>query len=306
SGAGPARARRAARASAAPGGRSGRRFRRRRASPCRGSSARASGRASATPRAARSRGRCSAPSARRPRGTRAGRRTVAAPPSRTPRGVCRRRARPRAPAGPSRRAPIGRGTPCGRRSSVRKWGRRGMHRRALLLGVVSPLLVAAPAAAQAWNSGGAVALAQRAIARRSRAAADSALRDYKAQAHGFLFFLGQFGEGLADPPRLIKADQLELEVYWKAPASSKQRIVGTLYLDAETADLVRLAFNFTPRAYLDPQLEDISIVLDNALWETRFWLPYRQEIEIRRRATWLDVPARGIIRGRWEIDGYVF
>src|SRR3989454_11106384 len=61
---------------------------------------------------------------------------------------------------------------------------------------------------------------------RTRAAADTALRDYKAQAHGFLFFLGQFGEGLADPPRLVKADQLELEVYWKAPASSKQRVVG--------------------------------------------------------------------------------
>src|SRR5207249_5179355 len=28
------------------------------------------------------------------------------------------------------------------------------------------------------------------------------------------------------------------------------RIVGTLYLDAETADLVRMAFNFTPRSYL--------------------------------------------------------
>jgi hypothetical protein len=69
---------------------------------------------------------------------------------------------------------------------------------------------------------------------------------------------------------------------------------------------VRLTFNFTPRAYLDPQLEDVSIVLENALWEGRFWLPYRQEIEIRRRATWLDIPARGIIRGRWEIDGYVF
>jgi len=83
-------------------------------------------------------------------------------------------------------------------------------------------------------------------------------------------------------------------------------IVGTLFVDAATADLVRLAFNFTPRAYLDPELEDVSIVLDNALWEGRFWLPYRQEIEIRRRATWLDIPARGIIRGRWEIDGYVF
>jgi hypothetical protein len=84
------------------------------------------------------------------------------------------------------------------------------------------------------------------------------------------------------------------------------RMVGTLYLDAATAELVRLAFNFTPRAYLDPDLEDVSIVLDNALWEERWWLPYRQEIEIRRRGTWLDLPARGIIRGRWEIDGYQF
>src|SRR2546430_1128464 len=83
------------------------------------------------------------------------------------------------------------------------------------------------------------------------------------------------------------------------------RIVGTLYLDAETADLVRMAFNFTPRSYLDAELEDVSIVLDNALWERRYWLPYRQEIEIRRRATWLDVPVRGIIRARWEIDGHV-
>src|SRR5207253_10404620 len=88
------------------------------------------------------------------------------------------------------------------------------------------LAVAPGAAAQGWNSEAAAGLAQRAILRRARAAADSALRDYKAQAHGFLFFLGQFGEGLADPPRLIKADQLELEVYWKAPASSKQRVVG--------------------------------------------------------------------------------
>ena len=248
--------------------------------------------------------------------------------------------------------------------------------------------------AQEWNSDAALALARRAIERRDRTASDTTLRDYKAQAHGFLFFLGQFGEGLSEPPRLVKADQLELEVYWKAPRLSKQRIigwrdraelptdinyhrdhlgivqnnfgrvvrlgdgdevrdvphplapsgielydfalgdtvtlvlpqravrvvalrvrpkdfgqarlVGTLFLDAETADLVRLAFNFTPRAYLDPQLEDVSIVLDNALWEGRFWLPYRQEVEIRRRATWLDIPARGIIRGRWEIDGYVF
>src|SRR2546427_11180744 len=73
------------------------------------------------------------------------------------------------------------------------------------------VLLGAPAElpAQAWNDAAALALARRAIERRSRAAADTALRDYKAQAHGFLFFLGQFGEGLADPPRLIKADRSE-------------------------------------------------------------------------------------------------
>ncbi|HVH68852.1 MAG TPA: hypothetical protein VM716_13365 [Gemmatimonadales bacterium] len=265
-------------------------------------------------------------------------------------------------------------------------------RVALTACAVGILVCPESARAQAWNSEGALSLARRAILRRSGAVADSSLHDYKAQAHGFLFFLGAFGQGLADPPRLVKADQLELEVYWKAPASSKQRvvgwrdqallptdinyhrdhlgiiqnnfgaairlgegdevrdvphplapagpalydfalgdtttivfpgrevrvvalrvrpkdfglprIVGTLYVDAESADLVRMAFNFTPRSYLDPELEDVSIVLDNALEEQRYWLPYRQEIEIRRRATWLDVPARGIIRARWEIDGY--
>src|SRR2546430_16481320 len=87
------------------------------------------------------------------------------------------------------------------------------------------VLLGAPAAlpAQAWNDAAALALARRAIERRSRAAADTALRDYKAQAHGFLFFLGQFGEGLTEPPRLVKADQLELEVYWKR---SEERRVG--------------------------------------------------------------------------------
>jgi len=256
------------------------------------------------------------------------------------------------------------------------------------------VLLVTPLAAQTWNSDQALALARRAVERRTRAAQDSALQDYKAQAHGFLFFLAQVGEGLTEPPRLVKADQLELEVYWKAPDLSKQRIVGwrdradvpndmvyhrdhlgivqnnfgplirlgegdevrdvphpisdggmglydfalgdtvtivlpersvrvltlrvrpkdfaqsrivgSVYVDAETADLVRLSVSFTSASYLDKQLEDVSIVLDNALWENRFWLPYRQEIEIRRRGAWLDIPARGIIRARWEIDGYVF
>jgi hypothetical protein len=268
-------------------------------------------------------------------------------------------------------------------------------RRVRFLPAASAVLLLPTAAhAQRWNTPDADALADRAIARRVGAEADTALHDYRARAHGFLFFLGSFGEGAAEPPRLIKADQLELEVYWKAPGASKQRIigwrdraelptdivyhqdhlgiaqnafgrtirlgegdevrdvphplapggpalydyaegdtitvalpdreirvvalqfrprdftapriVGTAYLDVGTADLVRLAFNFTPVAYRDPSLEDVSVVLDNALYEGRWWLPRHQEIEIRRRATLLDLPARGIIRGRWDVDRYDF
>jgi hypothetical protein len=247
-------------------------------------------------------------------------------------------------------------------------------------------------AAQSWNSPQTLALVRRAVDRRLEVQADSALTSYQARAHGFLFFLAQVGQGLTEPPRLVKADELDLEVYWQAPDRSKQIIlgwrdgtflptdisyhrdhlgivtnnfgntirigegdevrdvphplspagleaydyaltdsvairsasgqirvyqiqirprsfsrplaVGTLYLDVASAELVRFRFSFTPAAYLDRQLEDISVVLENALYENRFWLPRRQEVEIRRRATWLDFPARGIIRGRWEIGNY--
>jgi hypothetical protein len=265
-------------------------------------------------------------------------------------------------------------------------------RRAVHAAMVLLLVPASPLLAQSWNAPAAIALVRRATDLRLAAQADSSLASYRTRAHGFLFFLAQVGEGLSEPPRLVKADELRVEVYWQAPDRSKQVIlgwrdgaflptdinyhrdhlgivtnnfgnvirigegdevrdvphplspagldaydyalgdslairtaagetvvrevqvrprsfarplvVGTLYLDAATAQLVRFRFSFTPAAYLDSQLEDISIVLENSLYEQRYWLPYRQEVEIRRRATWLDFPARGIIRGRWEIEGY--
>ena len=266
-----------------------------------------------------------------------------------------------------------------------------LSRRVLLcaVGLAFPSLLAA----QAWNSPAALALARQGAERRAEAAADSSLQSYRTRAHGFVFFLAQVGqEGMREPPRLVKADELQVEVYWRAPNISKQvirgwrdgrflptdidyhrdhlgivtnnfgdlirigegdevrdvphplsasgldqydfaltdsitvqgasgsvrllalavrprdfrqaRVVGTLFLDARTAQLVRFRFSFTPAAYLDAQLEDISITLESALWDGRYWLPHRQEIEIRRRFSWLEFPARGIIRGRWEIDDY--
>jgi hypothetical protein len=90
----------------------------------------------------------------------------------------------------------------------------------LLLAHVSPLF------AQSWNAPDALALVRRATDRRLAAQADSSLRSYRARAHGFLFFLAQVGEGLSEPPRLVKADELRVEVYWQAPDRSKQVILG--------------------------------------------------------------------------------
>jgi hypothetical protein len=254
------------------------------------------------------------------------------------------------------------------------------------------LACAPPLAAQGWDAPDALALVRRAVDQRAAVEADSMLLSYRTRAHGFVFFLAQVGEGLAQPPRLIKADELDVEVYWQAPDHSKQvvlgwrdgrflptdieyhrdhlgivtdnfgdvirigegdevrdathplsragptlyhyglgdsltirtgsgevtvrevqvrprsfarpLVVGTMFIDTETAELVRFRFSFTPAAYLDRQLEDITIALENARFEGRWWLPRRQEIEIRRRVSYFDFPARGIIRGRWEIEDY--
>ena len=266
-----------------------------------------------------------------------------------------------------------------------------MWHRALLL-LFAAACVAAPARAQDWNDLRTRELVSRAVDRRARQLADTSLADYTASAHGYLTFLAQLGEGLFLPPKVVRADQLELEVYWKAPNFSKQWIVGrrdtlllptdiqyhrdhlgivqnnfpdiirlgdgdevrdvphplslpglaaydfalgdslrlqipgrtidvyevkvrprndraaaavgALYIARDDAQVVRMAFSFTRSALKDPQLEDVSVILENSLIEEKFWLPRRQEIEIRRSGTWMDFPVKGIIRGRWDIRDY--
>ena len=94
------------------------------------------------------------------------------------------------------------------------------------------------------------------------------------------------------------------EVRVRPKNDREPRAVGAVYIDRESGEVVRMAFSFTRAALRDKELEDVSVVLENGLIEGQFWLPRRQEIEIRRTGTWLDYPARGIIRGRWEICCY--
>ena len=94
------------------------------------------------------------------------------------------------------------------------------------------------AGAQEWNDARTRALVERATARRAQQLADTGLKDYKAVAHGYVTFLAQVGEGLAEPPKVVKADELVNEIYWLAPNLSKQHIVGrrdTLLLPTDIA-----------------------------------------------------------------------
>src|SRR5690242_19580586 len=88
------------------------------------------------------------------------------------------------------------------------------------------LLAPASVRAQQWNDARSRELVERATARRVQQLADTGLRDYRAVAHGYVTFLAQVGEGLAEPPKVVKADELVNEVYWLAPNLSKQRILG--------------------------------------------------------------------------------
>ena len=89
------------------------------------------------------------------------------------------------------------------------------------------------------------------------------------------------------------------------PKDDRQpRIIGAVYLDRDDAQVVRMAFSFTRAAFLDKAARGPVRRARERLVDGRFWLPRRQEIEIRRGGTWLDYPVRGIIRGRWEIGDY--
>lgn len=235
-------------------------------------------------------------------------------------------------------------------------------------------------------------LVARATARRGLQLADSTLLSYRADAHGFLAFLGQLGEGVLIPPRVVQSEELALTISWWQPGQSAQQLVGrrdttllpadvgyyrdrygvildnlpdrirlgdgqdvrdvphplaasarslyeyqsgdqltiripgreivvdevrfrprdasqpaaigSVYLDHASAAVVRISLMFTRAAIIDKRIETLFVTLENGLVRERYWLPRRQEVEVSRGSTWLDIPARGIVRGKWEVSNY--
>lgn len=105
--------------------------------------------------------------------------------------------------------------------------------------------------------------------------------------------------GAGEPVRVYRID-----VKPKDPA--EHALVGAVYVDRRAGDIVRMEFTFTRSSYVDRELDYINISLENGLWKGRFWLPNRQQVEIRRQLPELGFPAGGVIRGTMAINGYRF
>lgn len=247
--------------------------------------------------------------------------------------------------------------------------------------------------AQTWRSGEEWPLVVAAVEARSARDQDRALAGWRATATGLVRFASVIEHGSGPIERVIRADELRVEVYGEAPNRSKQRIlawrdttflpnrisyhrdhlgivandfggtirlgdgdevrdvphplsraglryyqfaagdtitvarsegairvvafevrparptdpgaVGTLFLDQARAALVSFRFTFTPPAYRDATVADITVVLENALVDGRQWLPWRQAITIRRESPWLALPLSSVLRADWTIDDYL-
>ncbi|HSH46763.1 MAG TPA: hypothetical protein VK966_13035, partial [Longimicrobiales bacterium] len=83
-------------------------------------------------------------------------------------------------------------------------------------------------------------------------------------------------------------------------------IVGSLFLERTRGDLVRLAFTFTPAAYLDERNERVEVTLENGLWEGRYWLPREQRLLVRRELPQLDLDVGTVIRAVLRVSDYEF
>ncbi|HEX7091143.1 MAG TPA: hypothetical protein VF192_13465 [Longimicrobiales bacterium] len=89
------------------------------------------------------------------------------------------------------------------------------------------LLAPLPGRAQdaaGWDSPRVLALMEAARTRRQLPRGDSALRNYRAHANGYVYFYLDRRD--SEERTLVKVDQVALDVYWAAPNRTKQRIVG--------------------------------------------------------------------------------
>lgn len=107
---------------------------------------------------------------------------------------------------------------------------------------------------------------------------------------------------LPGAPEPVLAYQIDV----RPKESERSALIGSVFVDRATADVVRMTFTFTPASYVDRRLDYINVSLDNSLWNGRYWLPYEQAVEIRRQIPELDFIAGAVIQARFRVSGYEF
>lgn len=88
------------------------------------------------------------------------------------------------------------------------------------------LLFGTPLGAQQWLPADSVPVVRRAIAVRTARDGDPMLAGWRAEAHGMVRFSSVIGHGDSPVERVIKVDELRVEVYGEAPNRSKQVITA--------------------------------------------------------------------------------
>ena len=96
------------------------------------------------------------------------------------------------------------------------------------------------------------------------------------------------------------------EIQVRPKRTDRSALVGSIFIDQASADIVRMTFTFTPASYVDRRLDYINISLDNGLWSGSYWLPNEQYVEIRRQIPELDFVAGAVIKGRLRVYDYKF
>ena len=106
-------------------------------------------------------------------------------------------------------------------------------------------------------------------------------------------------QGFAEPIRVH-----EVEV--RPRREDRPAFVGSVFLDAASGALVSLKFSFTPASYVDPRVDRVTVRLEHLRVEGDMWLPYRQEVEVRREMPEFDLPVGSVIRATLKVTDYDF
>jgi len=97
-----------------------------------------------------------------------------------------------------------------------------------------------------------------------------------------------------------------VEVRVRPRDSSLPAFVGSLFLDAATGGISKLEFTFTPTSYVDRRIDRVQITLEHGLWQGKWWLPFRQQVEVRREIPELDIRVQSVIQGILTVEEYTF